>query len=75
MSTGLISAPLILEMSPKCVTLGNRFVVTRLGKISSLTAHLDSIPESHLPSGKPPEPSKRLPKVKLLMGSHLTKQT
>ena len=61
MSTGSIFPPSILDTSPRCFMFGNRFVVTRMGKSSISLAHTGSIPYNAPASGKPPEPSNKLP--------------
>ena len=60
-STGSISAPFILLISPRCTILGKRLRVTAIGYGSTSLAHTGSIPHMLAASGKPPEPSNRLP--------------
>ena len=50
-------------MSPRCFTDGRRFVVTRMGNGSISEAQTGRTPASRPASGKPPEPSNRLPRV------------
>lgn len=44
-------------------------MVTRMGNGSISEAHTGVIPQSRPPKGKPPEPSKRLPRVKAVFNS------
>src|SRR5690554_6433410 len=71
MSTGSISPPFILVTSPKCFMKGSRLVVTLIGNGSTSDAQTGWIPERSPPKGKPPEPSKRLPRVSPLSDTGL----
>src|SRR3712207_2925264 len=64
MSTGSISLPLILQMSPKCFTSGILFVVTLMGNGSISEQLIGLIPTSFAPKQNPPLPSNRLHKVR-----------
>ena len=53
MSTGSISAPLMVEMSPRCFICGIRLLVTRIEKGSTSDAHKGVIPEIKPPRKSP----------------------
>ena len=61
MSTGSISAPLMSVTLPRCFIPGNLCFVTLIGNGSISDAHTGSIPLRAPASGKPPEPSNKLP--------------
>ena len=63
MSTGSISPSCILLMSPRCFTFGKRSLVTAMGYGSTSDAQHGLTPHRAPASGKPPEPSKRLPSL------------
>ena len=73
MSTGGIAAPLILDISPKCCIHGSLLLVTRIGKGSISDAHSGVIPFRIPPKGNPPDPSNKLPKVRLFILHRLCK--
>ena len=57
-STASIFPPSISVMDPRCLIVGKRFVVTRIGNGSISDAHIGSIPAIRAERGKPPDPSK-----------------
>jgi len=63
MSTGGSSAPLSFVISPTWIKSGNRSFVTSMGKVSISLAHTGLTPQCTAARGKPPMPSKRLPRV------------
>ena len=72
MSTGGSSAPSSFVISPSCSISGNRRRVTEMGNGSISLAHRGRMPRRAAASGNPPMPSKRLPKVSILITSYLT---
>ena len=68
-STGSSCVPSMLQMLPRCCICGKRVVVTRIGKGSISLAHTGSIPTLVAASGKPPEPSKSEPSLKVCLTS------
>lgn len=71
-STGSISAPLILLMSPRCTISGKRRRVTAIGYGSTSLAHAGVNPHKLAASGKPPEPSNKLPILYVILACLLT---
>ena len=63
MSTGGSSIPLSFVMSPTWTMSGKRCRVTSMGNASISLAHRGLMPFRTAARGKPPMPSKRLPRV------------
>lgn len=63
MSTGSTSAPFMSVTLPRCFMFGNLCFVTLIGNGSISLAQIGSTPNSAPASGKPPEPSNRLPSL------------
>jgi hypothetical protein len=59
-TTGRFS-PCNFVISPMCVILGNRYLVTAMGNFSISLAHIGLIPFLFAANGNPPIPSNRLP--------------
>lgn len=64
-STGSISAPFILDTSPRCFIFGNRLRVTAIGNGSISEAQTGSMPLCCAANSNPPEPENKLPSLKL----------